>query len=194
MTTENKKIGQKIKKARLSMNLTQSQLGKTIGVTGSSIGYLEAGLRKISPDVLKKISNNLNKPFKYFYEENSEKYDLFSKIMELKKQLDSVVTSVEKVEKEKFGLKVFYENIVEHINKVVFFLDENLKVVFLNKKAKSFLEKDEKKGIFKEIIKQFDKEIKGSDLFKVKIKKISFTAKSVYDKTGLYLGVWFCEE
>jgi len=194
MATENKKIGQKIKKARLNMGLTQSQLGKTIGVTGSAVGYLEAGLRKISPDVLKKMADTLNKPFKYFYEENGEKYDLFSKIMGLKKQLNNVAEIVEKVEKEKFGLKDFYEDVVGHINKAIFFLDENLKIAFSNEKAKKILAKNMKKNIFKEIFKKFEKELKSSVLFKIKLEGTSFTAKSVHDKTGLYLGIWFCEE
>ena len=194
MNTENKKIGQKIKNARTSMGLTQSQLGRSIGVTGSAIGYLEAGLRKISPDALKKIANSLNKPFKYFYEESEEKYDLFGKIMKLKGQLGDIATTVEKIEKEKFGLKDFYESMIESISKSVFFLDNKGKTIFSNKYSMQFLKNNFHKSEFDGIMKQFDKEIKNSTLFKPMLGAKTFSAKSVYDNTGLYLGIWFYEK
>ncbi len=93
---ENKKIGQKIKKARTESRLTQGQLGKIIGRTGSAIGYLEAGLRKIDPDTLKRIADALNKPVQYFYGEEKEDFDIYAKLKSIEKQISELAILIKK--------------------------------------------------------------------------------------------------
>jgi len=208
---ENKRIGQKIKKARLAIGITQNQLGKKIGKTGSAVGYLEAGLRKISPDVLKKIADALNKPFKYFYEDSEEEYNLHSKIISFEKQMRDLAQIIGQIEKEKFYHKEFYESIINEIPKIIIFLDAENGTSFINKKGKEFfkLNKKQVKNInveniitdFSKIFDQHEKAIKTNISFqfttninKKNTKKLNFTAKSVYDKSGRYLGMWLLEK
>ena len=112
MNSENKKIGQKIRKARSASGLTQNELGKKIGNTGSAIGYLEAGLRKITPDTLKKIADILNKPFKYFYESETNDYSVYEKLSAIEKQFKDLSVAVKKTERERFEFREFYVGIV----------------------------------------------------------------------------------
>lgn len=61
-----RKIGIQIKKARAEAQLTQTQLGRKIGVTWEMISRYENG--KSSPRKnLEKIAKTLNKPIQYFF-------------------------------------------------------------------------------------------------------------------------------
>lgn len=51
------KFGDRLKQLRLNRNMTQSQLGKEIGVLGRVVGYYESGDRFPNEDVLKNIAN-----------------------------------------------------------------------------------------------------------------------------------------
>ncbi|MBN2015244.1 helix-turn-helix domain-containing protein [Candidatus Dojkabacteria bacterium] len=63
---QDKKIGLQIKKARAESQLSQSQLGKKIGVTWEMISRYENG--KSSPRKnLEKIAKALGKPIQYFF-------------------------------------------------------------------------------------------------------------------------------
>ena len=53
-------VGERIKTLRESLNMTQEELGKKIGVTGVTIMRYEKGQRKINVNVLEKIAQVLN--------------------------------------------------------------------------------------------------------------------------------------
>jgi len=63
------KIGEKIKVQRHKMKLSQAKFGAKLGITGSFIGYLEHGQKRVNPDLLKDISNLTGRPVSYFYGE-----------------------------------------------------------------------------------------------------------------------------
>lgn len=62
-------IGKKIRKLRREMGLSQEELGTKLGVSGSFVGYLENGKKRINPNLLKKVSKVTNYPVSYFYGE-----------------------------------------------------------------------------------------------------------------------------
>ena len=194
MKTESKKIGQKIRKVRQSMGLTQSQLGKAIGVTGSAVGYLEAGLRKISPDVLKKISDELNKPFRYFYEDSEGDYSLQSKVISLEKQLKELLRSVVAIEKGKIQNERFYKDLIVESPRAIIFLDDDGKVINTNGKAKVFL-KNNRSLDLGPTLEKHQKAIRENRPFTFSFPKTktTFFAKSVYEENGKYLGLWIME-
>ncbi|MFZ5944867.1 MAG: helix-turn-helix domain-containing protein [Bacillota bacterium] len=53
-------VGQNIRTLRLKSNITQVELAKLVGVSGSYIGYLERGKKNPSLDLLTKIAEGLN--------------------------------------------------------------------------------------------------------------------------------------
>lgn len=200
MNSENKKIGQKIRKARAASGLTQNELGKKISKTGSAIGYLEGGLRKISPDTLKKIADALNKPFKYFYEIENNDYSIYEKMMAIEKQFKDLHETVKRSEKERFGFKEFYEDVVNQSPYPIIFINEDHKISHMNKAANGLLNTANKKNDFALKIKGaadiHQSEIKGAKKFTFKNipqdskKELLFEAKPVYEKNGKYLGIW----
>jgi transcriptional regulator with XRE-family HTH domain len=64
-----KKLGKKIKIARIELDLTQTDLAEKIGAKQKSISRYETGLSMPSIDTLMKISKALKKPAAYFLEE-----------------------------------------------------------------------------------------------------------------------------
>ncbi|MHC1716376.1 MAG: HAD-IA family hydrolase [Candidatus Dojkabacteria bacterium] len=64
-------LGTKIKKLRLSRNLTQKELAKELGCTEIMISRYELGVSQVSISQLKKLSKALNKPVSYFLGEDS---------------------------------------------------------------------------------------------------------------------------
>jgi len=64
-----KKLGKKIKLARIELDLTQTDLAKKIRAKQKSISRYETGLSMPSIDTLMKISKALKKPVAYFLEE-----------------------------------------------------------------------------------------------------------------------------
>ncbi len=64
-----KKIGKKIKLARVEQDLTQSQLAKKIKAKQKSISRYETGASMPSIETLLKIAKVLKKPAGYFLEE-----------------------------------------------------------------------------------------------------------------------------
>lgn len=61
-----KKIGEKIRIARLEAGLTQEDLGKKLNISGAAVGYFESGKRKIGIALLKEISKIVDKPMSFF--------------------------------------------------------------------------------------------------------------------------------
>ncbi len=64
-----KKLGKKIKLARVEHDMTQDDLAKEIGAFQKSISRYETGNAFPSLDTLEKLSKVLNKPFSYFLDQ-----------------------------------------------------------------------------------------------------------------------------
>ena len=63
-----KKLGKKIKIARIELDLNQTELAKKIGAKQKSISRYETGLSMPSIETLVKIAKVLKKPSGYFLE------------------------------------------------------------------------------------------------------------------------------
>lgn len=61
-----KKIGQRIKKARMERGLNQSDLGELLGCSNNHVCHVEIGQTKVSLAMLMKLSIILDKDFDYF--------------------------------------------------------------------------------------------------------------------------------
>lgn len=61
-----KKLGKKIKLARVEADMTQEHLAKATGILQKSISRYETGLALPTLETLEKIANALKKPFGYF--------------------------------------------------------------------------------------------------------------------------------
>jgi len=57
-----KKFGLKVKKARLSNQMSQGDLAKKLGVGPSYISQIERGLQNVSLKVIEKVARALNVP------------------------------------------------------------------------------------------------------------------------------------
>ena len=66
---DGKKLGKKIKVARVELDLNQSQLAKKIGAKQKSISRYENGLSMPTIETLVKIAKVLEKPTGYFLDE-----------------------------------------------------------------------------------------------------------------------------
>jgi transcriptional regulator with XRE-family HTH domain len=64
-----KKIGKKIKLARVELDMTQAGLADAIKAMQKSISRYETGLSLPSLETLSKIAKALKKPFGYFLDE-----------------------------------------------------------------------------------------------------------------------------
>lgn len=70
-----KHIGEKLKKRRKYLGLTQHDLGVAIGVTGQQIHKYEAGLDRIPASRLLDLGRYLFVPLSYFYKGSHMKED-----------------------------------------------------------------------------------------------------------------------
>ena len=64
----NKYVGIKIKEARLEKRLTQSKLGKKLGVTFQQVQKYEKGVNGVSAFRLSQLSRRLGIPINHFFE------------------------------------------------------------------------------------------------------------------------------
>lgn len=72
-------IGKKLKSLRKSRNLTQTELGKRLGIPTSTLGMYERNKRTPSPDILAKYINFFDVTYDYIFgnnisSKNSKKY------------------------------------------------------------------------------------------------------------------------
>ncbi len=65
-----KKLGKKIKLARIEMDMTQADLAKATGIMQKSISRYESGISLPSLESLEKIARKLKKSFGYFLDDN----------------------------------------------------------------------------------------------------------------------------
>lgn len=61
-----KKIGKKIKLARIELDMTQGDLAQEAGLIQNSISKYERGLSLPTLDALEKLAKALKKPYTYF--------------------------------------------------------------------------------------------------------------------------------
>ena len=64
-----KKLGKKIKMARVELDMTQADLADVIKAKQKSISRYETGLSLPSLETLEKIAKALKRPFSYFLDE-----------------------------------------------------------------------------------------------------------------------------
>ena len=64
-----KRLGKRIKIARIELDLSQKMLADAIGALQKSISRYETGTTIPSLETLEKISKTLKRPFSYFLEE-----------------------------------------------------------------------------------------------------------------------------
>ncbi len=67
-----KKLGKKIKLARIEHDMTQTQLASAIGSMQKSISKYETGMALPTLETLEKIARVLKKPFAYFLDDAME--------------------------------------------------------------------------------------------------------------------------
>ena len=65
-------LGDKVKKLRKELKITQSELAKTIGVSQSTIGMIEGNKQGASSETLMKLAKTLNTTAEYLLSENDE--------------------------------------------------------------------------------------------------------------------------
>ena len=68
----NKHLGNKLKMRRLSLGLTQTKVAKAINVTFQQIQKYEKGTNGVSSTRLLQLSNYLNVPINYFFEDYAD--------------------------------------------------------------------------------------------------------------------------
>ncbi|WP_065755178.1 helix-turn-helix domain-containing protein [Bradyrhizobium paxllaeri] len=61
-------VGQRIRAARLSADISQSDLGTKLGVSFQQVQKYERGTNRVSAGRLRQIADALDKPFGYFFE------------------------------------------------------------------------------------------------------------------------------
>jgi transcriptional regulator with XRE-family HTH domain len=61
-----KKLGKKIKLARVEMDMTQADLAEATGILQKSISRYETGIALPTLETLERIAKTLKKPFGYF--------------------------------------------------------------------------------------------------------------------------------
>ncbi len=65
-------LGDKVKKLRKELKITQSELAKNIGVSQSTIGMIEGNKQGASSETLMKLAKTLNTTAEYLLSENDE--------------------------------------------------------------------------------------------------------------------------
>jgi len=68
----NKHLGNKLKMRRLSLGLTQTKVAKAINVTFQQIQKYEKGTNGVSSTRLLQLSNYLNVPISYFFDDYAD--------------------------------------------------------------------------------------------------------------------------
>lgn len=70
-----KKLGKKIKLARIEHDMTQNQLAAAIGAMQKSISRYETGISLPSLETLERIAKALKKPFAYFLDDDFQSHE-----------------------------------------------------------------------------------------------------------------------
>lgn len=92
-----KEIGERIRRARESRELSQYDLARILGYTQTAINYYEKGKRKIGIDDIQRLAVVLNKPIEYFVSNDDRlraSPDVNDILADLKMKVLPVVASV----------------------------------------------------------------------------------------------------
>lgn len=90
-------LGDKIRKARIEQNVSQKDLGVSLGLSDKAVSAYESN-RTIPPlETLIRIAEELNKPLDYFIKGNSEDYAVESQLSRIEKALSSVQKELERI-------------------------------------------------------------------------------------------------
>ena len=68
-----KEIGERIKKRRRELKMSQEELAETLGVTYQQVQRYENGMNKLNVENVQTVADALNMPVSYFYEAEKEK-------------------------------------------------------------------------------------------------------------------------
>ncbi len=83
-------LARRIRTARRASRLSQSELGRGIGVSDKSVSSYEKG-RSIPPfEKLRKIAKSTNRPVSYFTQENETDAEVTTKLLSIERELAEV--------------------------------------------------------------------------------------------------------
>jgi transcriptional regulator with XRE-family HTH domain len=83
-------LAQRIRIARRNARLSQSELGKSLGLSDKSISAYEQGRSTPPLDKLKKIAEITSYPFAYFTQEDAGESTLAAKLQSIERELAEV--------------------------------------------------------------------------------------------------------
>ncbi len=92
-------LSQRIRTARQESRLSQSALGKSIGVSDKSVSSYEQGRSTPPFAKLKKIADATDRPISYFTQENTDDATITSKLLIIERELLEVKKLLKKAEK-----------------------------------------------------------------------------------------------
>ncbi len=95
-------VGQKVRFRRVTVGLTQTELGKALGVTFQQIQKYEHGANRIGSSRLYKISQVLSTPVSFFFDGISE--EIAENIIDEAKETEATADSANMVKKETLNL------------------------------------------------------------------------------------------
>lgn len=133
--TEKKKIGMKIKMARVHSGLTQRELGKKLSRSGAAIAYMEQGKRSVSHEMVKKIALATDKHFSFFYEDEENMDQMKEKFSVLNEQLKEIKSLFSETKKQKKDSEEKYRAYVENAPDGIFVVNEKGQYLDVNNAA-----------------------------------------------------------
>lgn len=92
-----KTLAERIRNARTNARLSQSALGKNIGVSDKSVSSYEQGRSRPSVDRLQKIAKATNTPVSFFTEENNLETSIIKKLTSIEQELNEIKTLLKNV-------------------------------------------------------------------------------------------------
>lgn len=92
-------LAKRIRTARQEARLSQSALGKSIGVSDKSVSSYEQGRSTPPFAKLKKIAEATSRPISYFTQENTDDATIASKLLSIERELNEVKKLLKKAAK-----------------------------------------------------------------------------------------------
>ena len=92
-------LAKRIRTARQEARLSQSALGKSIGVSDKSVSSYEQGRSTPPFAKLRKIAESTARPISYFTQENTDDANIASKLISIERELNEVKKLLQKAKK-----------------------------------------------------------------------------------------------